>query len=357
MDARTLLNPANRQRHARFVRGALRPAAAAYRAIGAVRNTLYDLNLCRSHRLGVPTISVGNLSAGGTGKTPMVIEVVRRLQAMGHHPAILHRGYGGRGGPSDEHRLFVATLGDNVPVMANPSRRAGASKVLRRWPTTSVFVLDDGFQHRGVHRDLDLVLVDISMPLRDAQMLPAGLMREPVTALRRADGVVLTHLEQVEAAVAETVERDIERWTGHPPLARTRHAWLNLRCDEGPDLPLSALAGRHVLVACGIGNPDAFATTARRYAGRVDAVRPFADHQRFDQTSAQQVLDDARRVGSDTVLITEKDWVKWAPIMAPIQRHGLKIWRPRLNIVFDAGEAAVEAALRQSLPLSDSLPR
>jgi len=354
MDVRILLNPDNRSTVARTTRAALRPAATAWRTVGVVRNALFDAGIFRSYPLGIATVSIGNISTGGTGKTPMVVEIVQRLQEAGHHPAVLHRGYGPHDGTSDEHQLFESTLGTDVPVVANPDRRTGAAKILRAWPETSVFVLDDGFQHRCVHRDLDLVLVDASAPLQNGRVLPAGLLREGPASLRRADAVILTHAEQVPPPAIDGLSRFIEARSGHPPLAHASHTWRELLPSEGPPFPTSDLAHRAVFGACGIGNPNAFEAMLRQHAGRLLDVRSFPDHHRFDHETVQEVLDTAHGMGADTVVVTEKDWMKWRPLVPNLVLHGLGLVRPKLAITFNEGGRALNDLLHRHLPAPEN---
>ena len=162
----------------------------------AARNTLFDKHLRRTRHLLHPVISIGNLTTGGTGKTPMVIDLARRLRALGRRPAILTRGYKSTDGFSDEAAVMQLELGQDMPVEVNGDRAAGAAAVLARAPRTDVFLLDDGFQHRQIHRDLDIVLIDATCPFGYGHLLPRGLLREPKVNLARADAVIVTRADQ-----------------------------------------------------------------------------------------------------------------------------------------------------------------
>ena len=353
MDAPPLLNRRNRRLPAVAVRTALRPAGWLWRSITASRNALYDARLLPALPLSRPTLSVGNLTTGGTGKTPMVIDLVRRVRGHGHRPAVLHRGYGGGDRTSDEHLLYQACLDPEVPVVADPDRRAAATRTLAERPEITLFILDDGFQHRKVQRDLDLVLVDASVPLQEQRVLPAGFLREGSRGLRRADAVVLTHLEQIDDDAVPRLVRFIAPRAGDVPVIRARHVWRHLlRCDDGT-LPISALAEARVVGACGIGNPGAFEAMVRHHAGATVAFHTFPDHHPVDHATAQSVLDAAHRLNADTVIMTEKDWMKWRSVLPELNRHGLELLRPALAITFDEGEEDLDSLLRTRLPVPE----
>ncbi len=246
----------------RAARAALSTLSPAYAAAVAARNAAFDLGLRRSHTLPRPVISVGNLSAGGTGKTPCVAEVLRTLLQLGRRPAVLMRGYrapahGVVGG--DEAALYAQAFGDAVPVGANPDRLAAALDLLRRRPEVDAFVLDDGYQHRRVRRDLDLLLIDGESWGRD-RLLPAGLLREPRAAIRRADLVIVTHADRGR----DTLEA-LRACCAQPVLA-AQHLWVGLVGGDGQTLPLDTVAGRRVLAVCGIGKPAGFAHALHRLA-------------------------------------------------------------------------------------------
>src|SRR4051812_36636358 len=174
-----------------LVRGALGAMEPLYRAAVASRNRFYDF--AGQTRLPRPVISVGNITTGGTGKTPMVAWLATQLLEQGMHPAILLRGYS-RGGISDEQQMLQRQL-PGVPVQANADRVEGARMVLGEHPEVDVFLLDDGFQHRRVARDFDLVLINAREPFGLGRVLPRGLLRESLDGLKRAHGFVITRAD------------------------------------------------------------------------------------------------------------------------------------------------------------------
>jgi len=320
-----------------------------YRLATGVRNTFYNAGVLRAHPLGRPTVSVGNVTAGGTGKTPMVIELIRRLQAMGHQPAVLMRGYEPAGlearKGSDEAAVLRGSLGGDVPVMANPSRIDGARDVLADRPEVSVFVLDDGFQHRKAKRDLNLVLVDASVPFGFGRVLPRGLLREPMRNLRRADAVVVTRADRATPDQLAALDQRIEKLTGRPPLAHARHHWAKLR-QGYKDLPVEYLANKTVLGCTGLGNPTDFEQSLRDAAGKCVGHIVFEDHRNYNRTDISGVFHTAQERGADGVVISEKDWVKWRKKAGGV-KSTLPVFRPVVQMQFLDGGEALNAALAE----------
>lgn len=340
------------------VRGALTRAALAvltpgYRAGNALRSAGFAVGLKGTRPLGRPTVSVGNLTAGGTGKTPMVQHLVRRLATAGHRPCVLLRGYMG-GDEAEEHRR---ALGDAARIEPNPDRVAAAESVLRDSPETTCFVLDDGFQHRRVRRDLDLVLIDATNPWGFGRLLPRGLLREPKRALRRADAVIVTRANQAEPDTLAKLSREIEQLTGRAPLAHAEHAWsgyLTSRLKK-PDqqLPLDHLAGQTVMGVVGIGNPAAFARTLAQHAGAVVHCEQLPDHHRYTAAQLKQLIELARTAGASALVTTEKDWVKWSVLLED-DPPAMPVLRAALAMRFRDGEAALGALLDERIPPSST---
>lgn len=332
--------------YASVCRAVMWGASFGYRAAVAARGVMFDMNLRSASPLGKPTISVGNITTGGTGKTPMVIELARRMLAMGERPAVLLRGYGKRGGAtSDEEALYRQVKG--LEVMADPCRRCGAARVLASSPGVSVFLLDDGFQHRQAHRDLDLVLIDATNPLGFGYMLPRGLLREPASALRRADATIVTRADQVTPDRLREVEQLVTRHAGRPPTATAAHSWAGFVDAEGATLPIDALRERRVAAVCAIGNPDAFRAMLTKHVREVASMNVFPDHHPFTLAELRTVIDTAAKVSAEALVMTEKDWVKWRTL----SEHGAAIQgvpgvlRPRLEMRFLTGGEVIDALL------------
>ncbi len=280
----------------------------------------YRVGLRRAHPLGRPVVSIGNLVAGGTGKTPFVAWLAGALRRDGRRPGILSRGYGPRAAGldlSDEGAVLRHLLGPDVPQVEDADRVRGAARLLRSHPDVDVLLLDDGFQHRRAARDVDVVLLDATRPFGGGHLLPWGRLREPPSALGRADGVVLTRVERVDRARLDRIRAEVRRWTGAPiGWARTRAVRV---LEDGRTSPPESLRGRGVLALSGIGNPDAFAAflstdLGARVAGRID----LRDHARIDEATWARAVEAARRLGADVVVATRKDAVKSARLPAGV---------------------------------------
>jgi len=294
---------------------ALSPLSMLFGAVTFARNAAYDAELFPSRALGAPSVSVGNLSVGGTGKTPVSAWVAQQLLARGARPAILLRGYG------DDEPAVHRELTPDAVVVANPDRIAGAKAAIAGGAT--VLVLDDGFQHRRARRDVDIVLIAAEQGgLR--RLLPAGPLREGPQSLRRAQLLVVTR-KTASMAEAERVAADWKARGGVPGLATAvvHLAPGDLTCGSGASAqrqPLSALAGRRILAISAIGAPQAFATQLRAAGAAVDtAVYP--DHHAFTEAEARALA--ARAEGADMALATLKDAVK---LRALWPRNGPPFW-------------------------------
>ncbi|MFA9477888.1 tetraacyldisaccharide 4'-kinase [Phycisphaerales bacterium AB-hyl4] len=356
-----ILSGRDRSVAGRLARPGLTAAAAGYGAAVQLRNVAFNRGLKRVTPLGRPTVSVGNITAGGTGKTPMVIEFVRRLLASGHRPAVLMRGYG-----DDETMELQDTLGaiatangDNKPttlVIADPDRVRGAKSAIVRDPAVDCFVLDDGFQHRRAGRDRDVVLVDATNPFGYGYLLPRGLLREPVQNLRRADGVIVTRADQVDDGERAVLDERIRRLTGKPAVAHAAHRWTSLRDADDVPWPVERLQSLKVLGVCGIGNPASFAGRLAEHASSLatsatsreayPGVMALGDHHAYRHDELTDMLREAELRGAEAVVTTEKDWVKWRSLVAG---HGLPmpVLRPVLAMQFLDGDAAVDTLLTE----------
>lgn len=289
---------------------ALAPFEAVYRLGVRLNDRRHDRRVARGEwplRLPRRVVSVGNIVAGGVGKTPLVEALAREFRRRGHRPAILSRGYRGGVGGNDEYRLLVRRLGE-VPHRQSPDRYRAGLALLEERPETDVFLLDDGFQHRRLHRDLDLVAIDLTRPFGYGHCLPRGLMREPWTALARAHAFVLTRVEDCsppKRAMVETFLR--ERF----PQAPRIEAHLRFEGLRGPNGRVQAKAeARRWVAFAGIGNPDAFFRCLPTWGIEPIAVRSFRDHYRYADADLHHLVAWAAAQGADALVCTEKDGVK-----------------------------------------------
>jgi tetraacyldisaccharide 4'-kinase len=302
---------------------------------GAVRarNRLFDLGVLKQERLGCPVVSVGNLTVGGTGKTPMVILLAGLLRQWGLRPAVLSRGYGGTSrsgvlvvsdgrsvlaGPEeagDEPVLIARRLRD-VPVLAGPKRVITGRYALEHFDVDAI-LLDDGFQHRYLMRDLDIVLLDSRQPLGNGFILPRGPLREAPSALERAGLIAFTRSED---GSAPPVDGRLSAILSKRPSLRTRIRPTALIGAEGTERPLSALAGKRVFAFAGIAQPDSFRQTLDALGGIIAGFRAFPDHHRYTAEDLGRIEHDAGLARADIVLATEKDLVKLRGIPQALSR-------------------------------------
>lgn len=310
----------------------LSPFGWLYGALAQLRVAAYRRGWKRSVRPPLPTLSIGNISVGGTGKTPLLFDAVRRLEAHGVRVGVLSRGYGG-----DEGRMLVERHPQAL-LAENPDRVAGMAQLLRLGPP-EVLLLDDGFQHLRLHRDLDVVLVDATRPF--GRCLPAGMWRERPSALERAQLVILSRADLVapeaRRVIWERVERARRGAAGVPRLEGSVAVRELRHLCSGETWPAAALRGMEAFVACGIGNPHAFlrllhgagVTVQGNYFARDHHPWPEADLRRF--------------AGHAYVLVTEKDGVKLRG------RAPDNAWEVRVDWQFLRGEEHWEAALERLL--------
>lgn len=290
---------------------------AVYGGIMAARAGVYRHR--ERYRAPCPVISVGNLTTGGTGKTPMALWLAEKLLAMGRQPAIVSRGHGQQGTApvtvvadargmrkgfpeAADEAVLLARLLPGVAVLTGPRRCLPMAHAVAELGCDGI-ILDDGFQHLAVARDLDLVLLDAARPWGNGRLLPGGVLRELPTALKRADGVVITRAD----AGAEGLRRELEQRFPGLPVLTARHAAGAWRCwnQEGgttPETPALAFAG--------IARPDGFRQTLARAGVPVAAFHPFPDHHPFTREELARLTTEARRLGARSLVCTEKDAVR-----------------------------------------------
>lgn len=311
---------------ARLARPFLRIFSLPYAAVVALRNWGYDRGILKAHRLDIPVICVGNLTVGGTGKTPAVAWLAAWLRARGLRVAIVSRGYGQlESGRNDEALELELRLPD-VPHLQNPDRYA-AGLLAQDELEMEVVVLDDGFQHRRLKRDLDIVLIDATDPPAAHWLLPGGLLREPLGGLRRAGVVLISRTQLADASNLARIERLVERYAPQALCVRTWHQARGLRIAAGGERSLEELKGRPVLAFCGIGNPEAFFRSLREYGLNVVDERSWPDHHAYSAEDVAALSDWASQHGScAAILCTMKDWVKLqVPRIGPLPLMALEI--------------------------------
>jgi tetraacyldisaccharide 4'-kinase len=339
------------------LRGLLRVLSWVYLPAVCLRNIGYSIGLLRIHSAHAgedktsdniqhkhAVISIGNITAGGTGKTPLVIWVCQYAQSKGFSCAILTRGYKtSRGKLSDE----PAILTKNCPqarVIVNPDRVAAARKAITVHGS-QVLILDDGFQHRRLARDLDIITVDATRPFGFDCLLPAGLLREPLSQIKRADAVVITRSDQVSESEIADIENRIREFSPDICLATGVHRPVCVKSFANQETSLDELKQKKVFAFCGIGNPRAFLTTLTRLGITVTGSAIYDDHHDYTDDDLNSICRLASEAGADLILTTEKDWNKTAlqasgredmPLAYLIVRFQFTTGRDGINGLIDA---------------------
>lgn len=322
---------------ARAARVALLPLSGVYGAAMALRSTWYRLGLARARSLPLPAIAVGNLSVGGTGKTPLAAWIASYCIDAGRRPGILLRGYG-----RDEVMVHRRLVPDAI-VVADADRIAGAN--LAKSQGASVLVLDDAFQRLDTARDLNIAVLAVEQARLPRWTLPAGPWRESRGALSRADLLVVTR-KRADAEAAEALsERLAARWP-KTPVAVARLALTGLTgMRSGAALPLQALRGQRIVAAAGIADPESFAVQVRA-SGATVQLAAYQDHHEYDAQDVARLMQAV--AGASYLVVTEKDAVKlravW-PSDSPEPLVAIMAWIWERN-----GEAVIHA-LRRVLAL------
>ncbi len=315
---------------ARLARALLLPASALFGAAVRARNWLYDRRLLAVRTPRIPALSVGNLTVGGTGKTPVSSWLARQLQARGAHPAIVMRGYG------NDEPLVHARLAPTIPVVVDPNRFEGIARAAAAG--ADVAVLDDAFQHRALKRVADIALISADVVDAGRHLLPSGPYRERMTALRRATLVIVTRkaasLEHARAVAARA-----SRTAPEVPLAVVQLALDSVHVGARAPAPLASLRGQRVLAIAGVGNASAFGAQLA-LAGATVRLRAYPDHHPFTESDARSLAGSLE--GDEVPICTLKDAVKLSPLWP---REAVPIGYVSQAVIVDENGSAIEAML------------
>jgi len=312
---------------ARLIRTLLAVAAIGYSLVVRLRNFLYSSGWLKTHRVDAAVICVGNITVGGTGKTPLVVWLCRQI-ITNSKCAILTRGYKARRAScvmprakeecntqyavrntqTDEPAILTESC-PQAKVVVNPDRVAGAAEAIGQFGA-EVLIMDDGFQHRRLARDLDIIAIDATLPFGYGKMLPAGLLREPVTSLKRAGAVVITRCDQISEARLSRLEEQLRSINSEMVIAKSIHAPVSARTAEGEEIDTSLLKSKKIFAFCGIGNPDAFLNTVAALGSELVGSKVFDDHHHYTGRCLADIRELAEKTGADLVLTTQKDWTK-----------------------------------------------
>lgn len=287
----------------------LRLGCPLYLGVVIFRNWLFDRGFKRTFRCSIPVISIGNLSVGGTGKTPAVAWLVQWLQRQGLRVVLLSRGYGRLADGCNDEALELELKIPGVPHFQHWDRVASAQRAIQEF-NAQVLVLDDGFQHRRLARDLEIVLVDATDSPAAQWLLPAGLRREPFSSIRRAHVVLITRTDQVDSATANQIAESIVKYNPQAVCIRTAHQAHSLFSYPDQYQPLERLRGTRVFAFCGIGNPKAFFDTLEKQDAIIVGRRAWPDHHAYTRQDLQRLADISQQYPDSALICTMKDWVK-----------------------------------------------
>lgn len=298
-------------------------AAKSYAAIIALRNLAYSKGWLKIHTAGAAVISVGNITAGGTGKTPLVIWLVKqitenlKLKTKNYGCAILTRGYKTTQNYSDEPAILTEVC-PHAKVIVNPDRVAAARQAVDEFGA-NLLIMDDGFQHRRLARNLDIVTIDATRPFGYGKMLPAGLLREPVAALKRADAVVITRCNQAGEGKLAELEKKLRLLNPDMTIARSIHRPVCTKSIDGSQISIDELKDKRILAFCGIGNPDAFFNTINELGCDIVNSKIYDDHHQYTDDCLAAIYEQAKHLKADLILTTQKDWTKITQL-APVKK-------------------------------------
>jgi tetraacyldisaccharide 4'-kinase len=324
------------------VRGLLRGGEPIYHAVVGSKNRRFDSGQTVPTRVTAPVVSVGNLTVGGTGKTPFVCWLAEWFQRQGIDATLISRGYGAKRGRTNDEALELAARLPGVPHVQNPDRVAAARQAVAANPR-QVLLLDDAFQHRRIARDLDIVLLDALEPFGYGHLLPRGLLREPVESLARAHVVALSRADAVNDETRKGIQARVQQVAPRAVWLELTHQPTGFVNSTGSRLPLDGFAGQRIAAFCGIGNPDGFRHTLASCSLEVTNLKILPDHCEYSPTEFARLESwIAQQSEIASVVCTRKDLVK-------IPRDtlaGLPLWALEISLQITAGQDRLEQLLQ-----------
>ena len=342
-----------------LVTAGLSALSVGYRGALRVRDLAYRWRVLRTGRLPAVVVSVGNLTLGGSGKTPTVELTVRTLQELGAHPAVVSRGYGrstrgvrvvadreavrAAARVAGDEPLLLAERLPGVPVVVGENRYEAGRVAIEQHGATAL-VLDDGFQHRTLAKDLEILVVQGRAPWGNARVFPRGMLREPLSALRRAHLVLVTN--PPDAAQVAAVTETVRRYNSRAPVLTARYSLEDaLETQSGRRVPVGELAGRRLLAFAGLGSPLGFADTLDSIGIRRVGFVELPDHHWFTARDVQELTRDGRASGAQGLVTTEKDWVR----IRDLAPSTLPLWVLPVRLALESGRDLWQQALAAAL--------
>jgi tetraacyldisaccharide 4'-kinase len=334
--------------------------ATGFSFVVRLRNFLYSKGWLKVHHVDAAVICVGNITTGGTGKTPLVVWLCNlitqnsNLKTQNRKCAILTRGYKARAEKNKDLKDEIAILAGSCPeakVIVNPDRVAGAAEAIDKY-AAKVLIMDDGFQHRRLARNLDIIAIDATQPFGYGKLLPAGLLREPVSSLNRAGAVVITRCDQITDTELEELERKLRTTRSDMIIARSIHAPVYAKSKDDKEISIEQLKGKKVFAFCGIGNPDAFLKTIKDIGAELAGSKIYDDHYHYTDACLTEISEQAKELGADLILTTQKDWTKVisnTKFLLSESKSPLPFAYLAIEIQFLAGEEKLTALIKDTL--------
>jgi len=338
------------------------------------------------HNVDAAILCIGNITTGGTGKTPLVVWLCNlitqnsKFKTQNCKCAILTRGYKAGAQESKDFKDEIAILAESCPetdIIINPDRVAGAVEAIDKY-TANVLIMDDGFQHRRLARDLDIIAIDATQPFGFGKLLPAGLLREPVSSLKRAGAAVITRCDQVPESKLSELEQILRTTNQDMVIAKSIHTAVSAKYAETSVIPAKAgiqkdskkmdsclssndsirqLKNKKIFAFCGIGNPDAFLNTIKDLGAELAGSAVFDDHHHYTNACLNEITEQAKELGADLILTTQKDWTKVISKLE-LQNSESKSHPPfaylAIEIKFLSGEDKLTALIKETL--ADKIP-
>ncbi|MCX5633343.1 MAG: tetraacyldisaccharide 4'-kinase [Phycisphaerae bacterium] len=337
----------------RLLRSILLIFSFFYRIAVALRNLLFDFSIFKRTKVDAAVVSIGNITTGGTGKTPLVAWLCNYFTAENITIAVLTRGYKGNSDFADEPAILAKAC-PKAQIIINPDRVEGAKKAITKY-NAKFLIMDDGFQHRKLARDVDIVAIDATEPFGRGKLLPAGFLREPLSSLKRADAVVITRINQTQSAggcltAPEKIEEIKERVSRINPkivFASAIHKPICARLIKDKQITLDELAGKRLYAFCGIGNPGAFFQTLSELALNIVGKRVYNDHHRYTESDIVEICQDCRYKQAEMIITTQKDWIKAALLC--IEKFDIPIAYLAVELEFIDGQQDIVALVENAI--------
>ena len=347
-DFRKLISGQKAGSGATLLRFLLRAASVGYSLAIGLRNFLYSVRWLKIYSADAVVISIGNITTGGTGKTPLVIWLCNQI-ISDYQCTILTRGYKTGAQEAEQFTDEPAIYAESCPevkVIVNPDRVAGAEEAAIKFGT-KVLIMDDGFQHRRLTRDLDIVTIDATRPFGYGRMLPAGLLREPVSSLKRADAIVITRCDQIAENELCEIEEKLQLINPDMVITRSIHAPAYVESIDNKEINLEQLKGKKIFAFCGIGNPRSFLSTVKKAGAELVGSKIFNDHHHYTKSCMADIFEQAGRLKADLILTTQKDQNK---ITRPVSSKAeIPLAYIGIEIKFLSGEEKLRGLIEKTL--------